>query len=190
MQITNPSKIAICLYGTDRTYLDQARRSFSTTFGDITFFEEIDETDIYWSLFKSCYSKRQFELAARYEFDVCLALNVSGNSDLAQFLKSDHLINILISPHKLIITDEETLYFAAGHFKNHGVSVTVISLDAFFASSIIFDLACNFGVAHDCLPKGRPTNSPGEDFYYFLKTLKIKTECINYENSYLFKRTA
>jgi hypothetical protein len=68
------------------------------------------------------------------------------------------------------------------------ISVTGISMAAFYASPLLFGLACNLYQARKVLPTGRKGTKLEEDFFYLLKSLKMKTECIHYANRSLFER--
>ncbi len=176
-------RIAICLYGlsTD-TNLARTKLLCSSIFkfGQITYFESFVSNSIYENLWISAFKKRQHELDSKQVFDICLAIDTTNSIDILSKLE--------IAELNIIKYREDKLYFIAGeYFSDRGS--TAISPSVFFSNSLIFDLACNFGKVFDKLPPFRKAKTIEEDFYYFLKTLKIKTRCISYENSSLFKRT-
>jgi hypothetical protein len=127
----------------------------------------------------SAFKKRQFELDARQDFDICLAVD-SSNETLELFAKhTDLLLNIDS------YTDNK-IYFVKGSFVQ-GQGSTNVSPQIFFSNSLTFDFACNFGTEYKTLPTDRKSGGIDTSFYYFLKTLKIKTECIHFENTKLFE---
>jgi hypothetical protein len=182
------NNLAICLYGTSidnvsiiKHYCEDALKYLLDSY-NITYFENVEDADIYLSLWKVAFKKRQEELIKKNDFDICLAIdtsddNVNRFSNFEPLLSNIHYYN------------DKKIYFSTGTFFPERGS-TSVSPQIFFSNSLMFDLACNFGLKRHTLPSNRKLGTIGEDFYYFLKTLKIKTECINYENSDLFKRTA
>jgi hypothetical protein len=173
---TNP-KLAVCLYGALNNSVPNIKNQCLILFGktyELLYFENFEDTDLYKNLWFANFKKRQYEIENNSEFDVCLAL---GTNQMV-------LSHILRIPETL----REKLYFAKGEYFSR-VASTAISPSIFFSNSLIFDVVCNFGLVYKSLPPGRKSKLLEEDFYYFLKTLKIETECINYENRSLFKRT-
>lgn len=176
------ARIAICLYGLPTDTIDHTKLLCSSIFKSehITYFESFDSSCMYTNLWISAFKKRQHELDSKLVFDICLAIDVTSSIVI---LSKPEIAELNISKYR-----EEKLYFVAGeYFSDRGS--TAISPSVFFSNSLIFDLACNFGKVFDKLPPFRKAKTIEEDFYYFLKTLKIKTRCISYENSSLFKRT-
>lgn len=177
------TRIAICLYGLPTDTVGRTKLLCSSIFkfsDPITYFESFGSSCVYENLWISAFKKRQHELDSKQVFDVCLAIDTTSSIDI---LSKPEIAELNISEYR-----EEKLYFITGeYFSNRGS--TAISPSVFFSNSLIFDLACNFGKVFDKLPTFRKTETIEEDFYYFLKTLKIKTRCVNYENSSLFKRT-
>jgi len=175
--------LAVCLYGISNTNEHVIKQYCADNLSylyNINYFNHYEDNDIYNNLWKVSFKKRQTELINKKDFDVCLAIDTSDDTaDL--FLNHKILLNI----HYY---NKDKIYFAKGDFFSLKGS-TGASPQIFFSNSVTFDLACNFGLKLHTLPKDRKLGTIGEDFYYFLKTLKIKTECINYENSDLFKRT-
>jgi hypothetical protein len=173
----NP-KIAVCLYGTSNSNLPGIQNYLNSLCYNITYFEHYED-DVYRSLWVSAFKKRQQELDNREEFDICLAVQLS-NETLELFAKYDSLLSNITS-----YTDNK-IYFVKGSFVQ-GQGSTNVSPQIFFSNSLTFDFACNFGTEYKTLPVDRKQGGIGTDFYYFLKTLKIKTECINFENTELFE---
>jgi hypothetical protein len=167
--------LAICLFGPSGTDATGLKEMCLALYGEnARYFESYVDTDSYRNLWLSSFKKRQFEIANDLGFTVCLAIN-AGEKWNAEILP--------ILPVRLT----ETLYFVKGGcVMSYGQ--TFISPDAFFAESHLFDIACMFGLTRTILPINRKSKTIQEDFYHYLKSLKIKTECINYENSSLFER--
>ena len=183
---TNPS-LAICLYGTNKDSGVELKQLLDKQFTEfnISYFESYDDADHYKNLWLSSFKKRQRELEIDTDFDACLAIDVT-DIELAQLLKSDFYT--VLQPYKLNDIQHHVVYFLKGAFYPVRVS-TAISTSGFYADSVTFDLACNFNTLAGKLSANTKAITCEEEFYYFLKTLKIKTECINYENSSLFKWT-
>jgi len=173
----NP-KIAVCLYGSSNSNVLGIQNYLNALGYDITYFEHYED-DIYRSLWVSAFKKRQQELDKRQEFDICLAVD-SSNKTLELFARHNNLL-LNISSYK-----DNKIYFVRGSFVQ-GQGSTNVSPQIFFSNSLTFDFACNFGTEYKTLPIDRKQGGIGTDFYYFLKTLKIKTECINFENTELFE---
>lgn len=189
--LTNILNLAICIYGSkeNRELVQRIRSENDRIFSghQVTYFEITSDPVLHKNLWLASFKKRQHELNNIVEFDVCLALNIDDEW-IVDFLysPSNPAINLIIDPPKFKNISNEKLYFIKGAYSK---GYTIISPSIFFASSLIFDLACNFGVARPMFPIERGRGTDEEDFYFFLKTLRIKTECTNYENSSLFKRT-
>jgi hypothetical protein len=172
-------KLGICLFGTLHDRATKFKEICYSKFGAnfvIDLFEHYTTADAYKNLWLVNFKKRQHEINNRFEYSGCIALNVNENWD-------NDFIPIQYKEPAL-----DKLYFAKG-----GIDLprgaTRISLAAFFASSHIFDMACSFGLARGKFPFGIKARTDEEEFYHYLKSLKIKTECVNYENSSLFERT-
>ena len=189
-EVTSLPRMAICLYGRSAEQVELIKQNCSSVFRehDINYFYNFNSSDSYQNLFTSVFEKRTFEITNSFEFDICMALNVNTDSEIYQYIKSEVLMKLLINPTKVKNIDYEILYYPLGGI-NFTKAMTIVNTDSFFASSLTFDLASNFSVGYKDLPNGRKSIEPKYDFYYFLKSLKIKTKCINYENSSLFKRT-
>lgn len=179
--------LAICFYGTVADInLEEIKKNCSTRFPeyDIVYFENFGDIKPLKNLWLCSFKKRQYELDNGIEFNICIAVDPSVDW-VSMWLNSINPLMILDSS-KLKSISDDILYFPKGSCSIR--AVTSVPVCMFFASSHIFDLACNFIIALPSLPRDRYTTTIDEDFYFFLKTLKIKTECSNYENSSLFKR--
>jgi hypothetical protein len=189
--LTNILNLAICLYGLneDKELVQRIRKENDRIFPGhrLTYFETTSDPILHRNLWLASFKKRQHELNNIVEFDACLALNIEDKW-VTDFLYSptNPVFDLIINPLTFKNMSDEKLYFVKGAYSK---GFTVISPSVFFASSLLFDLACNFSIARPTFPKDRARETDDEDFYYFLKTLKIRTECTNYENSSLFKRT-
>jgi organic radical activating enzyme len=165
-------KIAVCLYGSQGANLIKIKEHFneklSQTF-NIDYYAHFDDTDLYKNLWISNFKKRQVEIEDNFEYYACIAFDVSKDWD-----------DTLLIPEENI--ENNTLYFLKGGM-NDIQAATKIDLSIFFANSHIFDIVCSYELVRKSI------NLVNEEaFYYYLKTLKINTKCINYENSSLFKR--
>ena len=172
--------IAVCLYGksNDNTPFIKQYCKDNLLNNNIIYFENYDNDDLYKNLWISSFKKRQFELDRKVEFDICAAIDTSDDTfDL--FLNHEDLLL------KVPKYQEEKLYFLKGSFIEE-YNATGVSPQIFFSNSLIFDYVCNFGVQHSILPRQRKPGTIDISFYYFLKTLKIKTECIHFGNLELF----
>lgn len=176
---TNP-KLAVCLYNNfdDGPAVAHIKNFLLEKYTNYTiqFFENYSpDNDSIKNLWLSAFKKESYELDSDRIFDLCLAINTS-HVDLLETINIPQIIY-------------DKLYYVSG-FANMFISSTGIDLNIFFAKTTIFDIACNFYLAKDFLPKDKKGTSIEESFYYYCKGFKIKTECVNYENSSLFKRTA
>ena len=191
-----PNTIAICLYGKDNTHSEEIKQLCLYKFNlidfkryHIEFYEHYDSNDLYKSLWLSCMKKRDAEFTERHDFSICMAIDVSDESsmDLLNRLSNKQLL-YPGKIKKLDLVSLNTMFYITGEKDR----ITLPDLNIFYADSFIFDRICEFGINREMMPY------PGELhekqilvlFYYYLKSLKIKLECINYENSSLFKRTA
>jgi hypothetical protein len=178
--------IAICLYGPQHYDTSATRylcqEQLSSKFNNVAFYEHVGDSDPYKNLWLVSHKKRIEEINMREDYVMCLAIDAS-------YQWPDNKIPIhIFSGFSLRPQFHEKLYYLQGGI-NLPRGATAISLTGFFASSLIFDLACNYGLVRGKLPPGIKASSIEEEFYHYVKSLKIKTECVNYEDSSLFKRT-
>lgn len=166
-------KIACCFYG-NKLPDDTISKICSDLTGEnihVTTFMSYSD-DKFKSLESVAHIKRKYEIVNKFDFDICIAI--------------DGITDSIIIPEPI---DDNTVYYYSGAFIN---ASTLICPGLFLAVSEIFDRACEFNInlpninAH-WLPLEQQ-NSSGK-FFYHLKSLMIKTKCINYENSSLFIRS-
>lgn len=179
--------IAVCLYGKefDQSKIEKIESYFYMLLkenNNISFFKSFTDIDMMENLCNICWHKQTHEFENKVLFDSCLAIN----SDL--FLDySDPLIDVN-NLEDLENPNINTLYFLTGTSKRF----IEIEPTGFFCNSFIFDLVCNYSFTNLKIDEDRLGGIPrllGERFYWFIKSFKIKTQCINYENSNLFKRS-
>lgn len=169
-------KLAVCFYGNEletQAHLNLVFEKFKEF--DISTFssnaaEKLD------ALQYVAHKKHTYEILQKCNFDVCLALD-TASIDLLNYTYIDNIENNFV-------------YFTKGFFKHKTVS-TGVSAEIFYASSLTFDRACEMKTNLAYIDMGwLRGHDPAELFYYHLKSLNIRTECINCENSNMFIRTA
>jgi hypothetical protein len=170
-------RLAVCFFGDgdslpiiqeiNQRVLDDPRLS-------VKYFGILPDIAKHKDIWVCSFQKRQYELDTGSDFDVCMAVDISVGANFKEWAEKIF---------DFIRTMEEKVYYVTGGFSH--TFGTGINDCIFFAPSLIFDLACNAKMV--TLPTGRHTSTKEQDFHFFLKTLKIKTECIYHENSDLFK---
>lgn len=171
------SELAVCLYGSKNSDPMITKEFCNSELGDkfhIHFYEYFENDDPLINLWTVNFNKRQYEIKNTKEYSVCLALNVNATNESL--------------PIEKYLPLNDQLYYIMGGF-DIPTQTTFISLSAFFANSYIFDMVCSFGLVKGKWQNLIKSRNIEEEFYFYLKTLKIKTGCINYENSSLFKWT-
>lgn len=188
-------KIAICFYNIDPSLqtLNKLKLNFDRLFSkcQISYFEHFstDGATVLQGMYNVAHIKRLEETTRLYqfEFDACFSINL--NNDIIKS-NNDLYFNFLFCRVKLEnMLDSNTLYYLSGGFEA-ATSTTEINFNAFYSTSRLFDIVSKFGLLYDHLPTGRKGSNINQDFYYYLKSLKIQTECVNYEIGSLFKRPA
>lgn len=118
-------------------------------------------------------NKRHFEIENLHKFDICIAYNP----------KNANINDINISYIR-----DNTIFYAYGNVSTGRYRVGA-NPSLFYSHSIEFNRACEF---IDNLNNIRPFDplSLDEKFIFHLRSLFLKDECVNYENSSLFIRTA
>ena len=175
MNDSSMPRLAICLYGDDNSQLELVKsiciQRYSTF--DITFFERIHQ-DKFKAMWLCSFDKDCYEFDTKLLFHICIAIDIEEH----------RLLDFTNIPYSI----EDKVYYTSGFykFKRHyaGASPCI-----FFANSILFSRACEFYL------NNIPLDALVEDslevrFFFHLKSYNIITECINYENRSLFKRTA
>lgn len=178
-------KLAFCIYGLTNNRVDlikdQIRHKFSRS--HISFFEEfaLNESGTLHSLHRCSLKKRNFEIENHKEFDACIAFDINA---------IDKLQNLSIVPE----IRNHKVYSVTGSF-NEPYYTTGIGIEIFYADSMTFDRACEFVLnipnfkLHAIRGYNKIPLSTAILFYFHLQTLKLNTECINYEDSSLYQRT-
>jgi len=170
------NNLAVCIFGNGKTNVTQIKNKCTEAFVDynITFFY-IPDNNEFRSLWLTANEKRQYEIFNGRDFNLCMGIRDTDTSIINDIkIKSSINTNIL--------------YFSIGRFNNK-YYCTEIEPTGFYATSHIFDRVAEFIFTKITQINLRVDNVSAR-FYFHLKYLKIKTECVNYENSYLFKRTA
>lgn len=188
----NPQKtnLAICIYGLEenRELVDKIKYENNIIFPTCrtTYFENVGDPDLYKNLWLASSKKRQNELINSSEYNICIAYNISDKF-VSEYLFSptNPTYSLIITSSTFEDTSSDKLYYVKGGYRPTR-AFTEVSPSIFFSSSLIFDLASNFSVARPSFSIEINRGQDDEDFYYFLKTIRIKTECINYENRKLF----
>lgn len=146
-------------------------------------FEDNVTNDKFEAYYRMTVMKRDLEISRHREFDVCVAM--SGTSDIHQHFQITDLPKYNV------------LYFVAGHAgagelpaDRVGSSRITLSIntDMFYSDSIVFDRANEYKFHRINTSIFREKYDIGNNFYFHLKSLRIDTECINYEDSNLFIR--
>jgi hypothetical protein len=162
--------IAFCTYNLDSNIKISISKKFNEY--DVSFFE-IDRTDnIYLDILSLSRIKRNYELDNYIDFDICALMTT----------------NIKIEDINIDnITDNEFIFYSGKQ-----ISSVIIEIDYnfYYSATRIFDRAAEFMYNKDI---GNIKNAFGEVssaglFYCHLKSLGIKTRCMNVENSSLFIR--
>jgi hypothetical protein len=166
-------KLAICYFGKKderEKVLDLARKKFSNY--EVTLFASIGEDKAH-NLWKASLQKRNYEIENQIEFDVCVGV---CSTNFVNFNNTN--INELV---------KNKVYYTSGYYLK-AAHRTGAHLNIFYCQSIEFDRVAEFFHSVKSIDTGLTKES--EQFFYHLKTLNFDTECINYENSSLFIRSA
>lgn len=168
--------LALCFYGkmpADAALKEKAISRYPNC--QCTVFESYDSDSRSKALMNVAFLKRQQEILNYTDFDVCLAI------DTEKDLLAHTLIRSIIKP--------DTLYFTKGYYLTKRGGVTGVSPEIFYADSMTFDRAAEFFIGLQNTDLEWLTSRRVEEiFFYHLKSLAIKTECINRENSDMFIR--
>lgn len=186
--------IAVCIFGKEFNQekilvIESKTRSLFPNSDQLVFFHDFTNPNPLRNLFNVSYKKQKYEFERKIFFTGCLALSIDDDR-ISQELITSKEVDLFSQ------LDKNTLYFLTGSMNLSTIykcAYTSIDPLGFFTNSFLFDLACNFVNVNSTFETDRNEPSPshiGERFYWYLKTLKIKTHCINYENRSLFKRPA
>jgi hypothetical protein len=171
------SIIAIVLYGDsiNSELINQSLEICHEKFKshqNITYFYDIKNTSLWENLSQVGYKKRKFEIDNKTEFNYVIAINI----------KEIHLLTML--SFQDIKYSDFSLYYFLGFYNNSSYKTSVTGA-GFHCISRIFDLASKFfEVKEKIIKLANDDKSFGEDstehaFYYYLKTLNLKTYCAN-----------
>jgi hypothetical protein len=173
--INYDSKIAVVLYGDNidseliSQSLEKCYEKFKS-YTDITYFYEVTNTSIWNNLYQVAFKKRKFEIDRKNEFNYIISINV-------QKIKVMNMVSFNNSK-----CSEFSLYYFLG-FYNKASFKTSITDAGFYCTSRIFDLVSNYVNVKEkieklaCDDKAFGDNSQEHQFYYYLKTLNLKTYC-------------
>lgn len=167
--------LAICFYGLSVVDGSTLVQKYSHVFDNyvVTIFINTND-NVFKSMWLVTHQKRKFEIDTKKDFDVCLLL-CTDNIELL-----DHISIPILSDNKL--------YYTSGYIKLDKMSVG-IKPSGLVSDSWTIDRISEFYVSKTIDVKYLKNDTIEERFFYFVKSLKITTECINYENSSMFKRT-
>ncbi len=169
--------LAICFYGMPSREVKQVILNKCKEL-DFKLFESYN-VDATKSLQDVSFKKRDYEIENNIEFKACLALNTTDIEMIKNF-------NVL----RLGFLRYNVLYFIKGYFNSVRYK-TGVNPEMFYANSITFDRICEYHTNLNHIDRHWIRSNKSEEiFYYHIKSLLIKAECVNHENSNLFIRTA
>lgn len=180
------SNVAVCFFGSGlhTEYLKIQVNEILKNY-DVFFFEEkIDyqsEAQLLLALRKVSIQKKCFNIDKNIFFEFCIAIN----SDTQEILNEVKIVDVI---------KKSTVYYTRGGWDQKYYS-THASINLFYAESFAFDRACEMyeNIKYFRIKEWRGYGSIditlNHKFYYHLKSMMLETECINAENSDLFKRT-
>ena len=179
------SDIAVVLYGDHiqseliMQSLDICNEKFKLH-KNITYFYDLTDTSAWENLYQAKFKKRKFEVDNRKDFHYIIAINVK------------HISAINIIKFDNIKCADFSLHYFSGFFNNSSWK-TSINDAGFFCTSRIFDLASNFVNVRENIEKlagwdkSFGDQSPEHAFYYYLKTLNLRTYCATTLNAGLYQ---
>lgn len=157
-------RAAICFFGgnkdstIDQDVLDKFYIKFPNVSTDL--FTPTIYTKPLQDLKSAQWMKRQAEIKCNQQYDVVIGLNLSSVDKLLTITNLD--------------IEYGTLYFTNGNFTGR----TSIDHTCFYSRSMIFDRAAEF--CYWTPPEFLKTS--GEQYYWYLKTWKIRTICCDIKN--------
>lgn len=182
--------LCVCYYGTkdNQKTINKINSVWNKTFDidRVSYYSDFSSSNLYLNLWRCATNRRNEELRIKKKFQTILGIN-TDDDELISMLTDIQLFHLIIKPSILMETNSDILYYARGRFDDQTYK-THIDPSIFYANSVVFDIASNFGLVLSSL-KEKKNAIDDEIFFYYLKTLRIKTECINYENRGLFKRS-
>jgi len=161
-------KTALCIYTDDPSY--KAPDNILPNGDDYELFTDYN-SNLFIALRNVSVKKRFFELKNNEEFDMCIAFD-PRRADIND-------LNISTVKHN-------TIHYAYGSF-NRGKFVVAANPSLFYSGTVEFNRACEF------IDNFTNINDPSVDtvferFIFHIRSLYLKDECFNYENSSLFIR--
>lgn len=160
----------MCVYTDDPTYRYETDTNLKNL--DYTIFFE-HNSNLFKALRNVSVKKRLYETEMFHNFDICIAYNpVRANLD-----------NLILKKPAA-----DTIYHAYGHFSRSQHCVGA-EPSLFYSRTVEFNRACEFIENYTNINDGKVIKV-GEKFVFHLRSLHLKNECFNYENSSLFIRTA
>lgn len=164
------NNIAICVYTDDPTY----RYETDTNLKNLDYSVFFDyNPNLYRALMNVSVKKRLFETEKLHSFDICIAYNpIRANLD-----------NLILKKPQA-----DTVYHAYGHFNREQHCVGA-EPSLFYSRSVEFNRACEFIENYPNINDSR-VQKMSEKFIFHIRSLHLKNECFNYENSSLFIRPA
>lgn len=201
----NHNSLYVCYYGTKNNpeLVENINRSWKENFDlNITHYSvDVSTADLYYNLWKCSVNKMDIELTTKKFFHTVIAINLDDEEVIQQFIEKTQSY-LFIRPKELFNVKPDVVYYCLGSLVEK--FKTAINPSIFYADSSTFSIAANYGLVRSKIEKQNSlaisqsplssfSNKLNNDhiyFYTFLKNYKLKTECVNYENRGMFKRTA
>jgi|SRR5690606_12407662 len=161
------TKIALCIYTDNADYkIDPALEAF----GYEIFFEY--HKNLFFALRNVSVKKRIHELKLLEEYDICIGYDPMRSN---------------IDDLNLKDPEYNKVYYAYGHF-NSTKFLTGAEPSLFFSKTVEFNRVCEFSDNYENI-KDLRLEKISEKFIFHIRSLYLRNECVNYENSNLFIRT-
>jgi len=199
----NNDKIYVCYYGTRNNpeLIEKINKCVGENF-NVPYPEYSSDTstsDLFLNLWKCSVTKMDVELTNKIFFNAVMAINLDDEIIIQKFLDKMNA-HKFFRPENLKEVKRDTVYFCMGSLIGYK---TTINPSIFFADSSTFGIAANYGLVRNRIametdlafssgPMKELKNRLVNDhiyFYNFLKSHKLKTECVNYEDSSMFERS-
>lgn len=193
----------VCYYGTKNAELvNHINISWQDNF-DLPILHYCVDTstpDLYFNLWKASVTKMDIELTTKKFFHTVIAINLDDEQFIQDFTEKTRS-HLFIRPKQLFEVNNDTVYYCIGSLI--ALYKTAINPSIFYANSSTFSIVANYGLVRKSIeretnmalssgPLEKIKNELTNDhiyFYNFLKSHKLKTECVNYENRGMFKRS-